>query len=183
MRVWHFISRLWKEDKLLFVSLALVTSLAYPMTTWGLDEYRYDGWRTLLYPALIIYALFRLFQIARVRLDRAESTTADEAKRQASLFLNTPEGSKQFDELIAGEYAKDEARRTTLWAEAASSARAARQLKKAIQDDLQANDDIMRDMLKRRPDDKAAIQDIALRRKEIEQELARVRDLIQNLHR
>jgi hypothetical protein len=184
MLLWHFISRLWKYDKLLLVSLVLLAGLFYPMVTWAVSLYPHQGWRALFYPAGMAYVLLRLIHMARERVDRGvdhnESATVDEDRRMERVFRK---GAKQeFDELVAEEGPKQEARRRTLWAEAASSIKTARQLQREIQGELEAIDDIMRYMVKRTPNDKAGIQDIALRRKEIEQELARAADLIHHLH-
>jgi len=180
MLFWHFMARLWKRDKLLLVSLLLVAGLLYPIATWAVNEYARQGWRPLFFPAAIVYVLLRLIHMARERVARAASAAVEQDKRMGRVFRK---GSKQdFDELVMEEGPKLEGERARLWAEAASSPRAARELRQAIHDELEAIDEIMRYMVKRTPDDKAGIQDIALRRKEIERELARAADLIHHLH-
>lgn len=174
-----FVARLWRVDKLLLISLVVVAIAIYPMVTWAVDDYPRRGWRSLLYIGFMVYALLRLIYIARKRVDREDSTTVAAAERMQRVFRK---GSQQdYDHLVAEEGAMQEAERAGLWAEAASSPRAARQLRQALQDEVQALDDIMRSMVKRSPTDKAGIEDIATLRKETEQQLARVRDLIHHL--
>lgn len=121
-------------------------------------------------------ALVVLGLMALRRLKRGE--------RVRDIFFDqkdTSSSRQQIYEVMAEKYAEDEARRTRQWGEAASNLRAARQLQRDIQDELRAIDDIRRYMAERKADDKAGIQDIDLRRKEIEQELERVSGLIRQL--
>jgi len=126
-------------------------------------------------------ALLGLVSIFR-RRDRGGSGTP--AGRMREIFTSrrdTPASRQHVKELMAQEYGEEEARRTKLWEEAASSLRAARQLQRAIQGDLEANDYIRRYVAEHRPDDNAGAQDLNLRRREIEQELERVAGLIRHL--
>ena len=175
MVFWHFIQRLWKHDKLLLVSLVLMAGLVYPMVTWAINDYPDRGWLVLFYPAFMVYGFVRILLVARRSVDRAEGAVVDQDQRMEKVFRK---GSQQdFDALVMEEGARQEAERAKLWADAVSSPRAARQLRQAIRDELQALDDIMRYMVKETPHDTAGIQDIAMRRKEVEQELARVATL------
>ena len=73
---------------------------------------------------------------------------------------------------------EEQARRARLWEQAPSSLPAACQLQRAIQDELEALDDILGYMARETPDDKDGIQSITEYRRGVEQELNRVAGLI-----
>ena len=94
---------------------------------------------------------------------------------------DTPASKQRLEELMAQEYRDEEDRRAKLWEEAGSSVRAARKLQQAIEGELEAINGIKQYMIEHRPDDKEGMQDIDLRRREIEQELERATGLIRTL--
>jgi len=129
----------------------------------------------------LVLVLLGLFQLRRLFALRSGKVGG----RMGDIFTNrkdAPGSSHQIYEVMTHEYAQEEARRTELWEEAASNPRAARHLERAIQDELKATDEIRRYMAEHRPADKEGMQDMDLRRKEIEQELDRVAALIRHLN-
>jgi len=127
---------------------------------------------------LVVWGLFELRRLIALRSENAPFD-----KRLERAFRNGSIGSgHQFDELIREQFTRDEAHRTKLWEEAASNPRAARRLQRAIQQELEAVDGIIRYNADHRPEDKAGLQDLALLRKETEQELERAAALIRQLH-
>ena len=103
-------------------------------------------------------------------------------KRVRDTFAGRKDLSWQrMEELVGQEIRDEEARRTRLWQEAASDIRSARQLQGELQAELQEIDDIRRNEAKQSPQGRAAMEQLDLRRNELERELNRVADLIRQL--
>jgi hypothetical protein len=178
MRLWHFILRLWKRDKLLFILLALLVGVVLPQVIgWVVEDYANMGWRSILALLLIAYSCVRIVQIGRGVVGRTETPPIDKHLERA--FRKGLIGSgHEIDQLIQAQGAKDEARRAMLWAEAASSLQAARRLRREIEEELESIDDILRFMADKRPEDKEGMEGLAMYRKEVEKELKRAAALI-----
>jgi hypothetical protein len=173
--------RLWKGDKLLLILSAILAYVVVQSVFAFADEYHTTGWRALLLPAMGAYLFFRVLQYARLRASTlGETNTADEAK-QLKRFLRVGASTEQFGALVAEDGPKLLAHRASLWAEAPSSLRTARQLQREIQDELVALDDIIASMPKHTPHDRKEIEGLAQYRKEVEQEFERAVELVRYL--
>ena len=104
------------------------------------------------------------------------------SKRARDIFAGRKDLSwQQMDELVGQEIKEEQSRRTKLRHEAASNVRSARQLQRELQDDLQEIDDIRRNEANKGQQDRAGMEQLSLRRKQLEQELNRVADVIRQL--
>jgi len=120
----------------------------------------------------VLVALLALADVIRRR------RRADSQIQRFSTDPSDPRGPwQQLEERIA----QDIGHRTMQWSAAASSVRAARDLEREIKEELQATDEIRRYAAEHRPDDKEGMQDLDVRRRQLEDELERVAGLIRQL--